>query len=185
MKLLAISLVSVLALGSACPIPNTQPPAPTPSVSPVATPTPDPIIPVDPDINPTPTPEPTLMPTPEPVIVCNARPNRPRACAFDPHSGSEPFRADLQRAMDAAESAGLSIDGQIGNDKLYVDFIAKTLTGYGLCAINGSAAGHTEEDEIWIRIDDQLSDHYDIVAGPVGGKYRWIKRAATCNPAMF
>ena len=90
----------------------------------------------------------------------------------------------LIEAMEEAEKSGLSDEGRVANNKAYVDGVAAILVKAGYCATNGSRAGHTEEDEVWIR-NDQFSEHYDILYGEVDNRRTWVHYAALCTGPAF
>lgn len=84
-----------------------------------------------------------------------------------------------------AEAAAIAIDGAISNPAEYIDFIASRLRARGFCAINGRQGGHTEDDEVWVKLSNIESGHFDLVAGPNGAKYAWFSYESRCTPAAF
>lgn len=175
-------LLAILTLGAAiqCPPAKFPPPFPSPTAAPTITATP------------TPTPEPTALPTPSPAATATPTPapdpcNLPRSTGTCQHRPSEPspFAQAVKDAQVEAEFAGYSIDGHIGSPGAYIDFVARRIKARGFCAINGRQGGHTEDDEVWVKLSNIESGHFDLVAGPNGAKYAWFSYESRCAPAGF
>jgi hypothetical protein len=140
-------------------------PTPTASVTPVST--------VEPTVPPTPSPAQT--PTP--------------GCALGPSTGrceDRPSDASwfIEAVSHAQEHAAIRFvrDGHVINEAQYTNEVARLLREQGYCAINGHEAGHTSDDEVWVKNVNQRSEHFDIVTGDGSP---WTHYAAKCVPAAF
>lgn len=193
MKVSRVLLALVLVLTLGCGLidgiqipcgPCNPSPSPTATVTPVPSPSPSPSS--EPTPTPEPTPEPTATPIPPTVPLCNLPPTDGLGkCQQDDPDLVPHFDAVVKLAQLKAEKDGFVLDGKILNEVEYTNAVAGNIVAQGYCAINGRKGGHTSDDEVWIKDTNGFSEHFDIVAGPEGGKYAWIKYVSRCAPAKF
>jgi len=177
----------ILALLAALGI-YTKPPAPTPTPtpSPTATATATATPAESPSPAPSATPTPTAFPTPPGAATCRLPPSN-GGCDFDLDGNGE-FGEDVFMAQEQAKANGyLTPDGRVKDEALYTNEVARILrnpapgeTPY--CAINGREGGHTSDDEVWLKVSNQFSLHYDIIRSdgvPI------LLYAARCTPAKW
>ena len=163
---LAAALVSLLtAWGVYKPAPN---PVPTPN--PTAT--------VAPSVEPSPTAAPTSTPNKSECI----KSIEISQCEFNPEEFGE-FKRALIVAQEIAKDNGyLTPDGRVKDETLYTNEVARLLKVSGYCAINGRDGGHTSDDEVWIKLSNPFSEHYDIIRSD---GYPIALFAARCVSAKF
>ena len=195
-----IAIVGLVLLLAACGNISWEPvPAPTPSPTPSATATVDPVpsptaepsatpIPspeISPTVAPSPTPKPvptaTAIPTPKPTatvvvvhFVCELPPSD-GDCTDNPSTPSD-FVSIVRDGQAEAARKGLSVGDKVLNEAAYVAFVAQFVQSKGLCASNGLA------DEVWVKTNNDFSEHFDIVTSDLRP---WTKYAARCAPAKF
>lgn len=151
-------------------------PAPTPTTPPEASPTPSQ---APPEPSPAPLPTPPLaylckLPPAEGPSVCNEKPSDPQDYPR--------FQDPLMSAQDSADENGFVKNGKVIDEAAYTNEVVRILRVSGYCAINGRQAGHTSDDEVWIKDSNAFSEHYDIVTG--AGE-PWTKYASICRQAKF
>lgn len=174
-------LVFSLAAAINCPKPPGPPATPTPPPSPTveATPTPSP----EPTVFPTPSPAatPTPSPVPDPCAALAASTGH---CEENPTTPSL-FMHIVKEAQHEAEDAGVSVSGKIADEVAYLKFVSERMKHKGICAINGRQGGHTSDDELWVKLTNAESEHFDLIAGDEGARYAWIKYMVRCRGAAF
>lgn len=151
-------------------------PSPTPTATATATPEPTP----EPTASPTPTPGPLPSPSVPVEIDCPINPQA-HECEDRP-DGPLPFREDIENAINKAMAAGFVVNGKIVDEKAYTDAVARFLRQVGVCAINGSLAGFTGQDEIWLKDGSVSSIHVDIASA---AGHPIVLYAAKCSPPAF
>lgn len=180
-KTLSAIFASILSLLAAWGIYKPTPvPSPTPSPTATATATPEPTSTATPIASPLPTP--SVRPTPPGAATCRLPPSS-GGCDFDGLVGRGEFGEAVFMAQEQAKDNGYLVPGgQVKDEALYTNEVARLLRLDGYCAINGREGGHTSSDEVWLKFSNQFSLHYDIIRAdgiPI------LIYAARCTPAKF